>query len=98
MKELLLSRLGRDLQTAEWADDERLVVYDEGTGETLLLNPVDWAALTAFRADETEVSFETWGRRVAADLDVSADEEFLQYLAALVRQLEDVGLVRCSPA
>jgi len=91
-----INRNTKNVMSAEWADDDFVVLFDEHSGETLKLNLVERTAFDCLDAFAGQVGFEPWVHRVARELDVPADEEFRSYLSSFIEQLEQLGLVHCN--
>ena len=71
--------------------DDEFVVYNSGSGDTHLLDPVAAEALQNLEQESADLS-ELAGR-VAASLKIQADSEFSAYLEQLLSDLYKLGLI-----
>lgn len=79
-----------------WEKADECVVYDDKTGETLLLNPLEWIAVSLLLATEDEFAFHDWVAQVAGELTIESVDQVAVYLESLATQLSDVGFLSIS--
>ncbi len=80
---------GFDLHWCSWGDES--IVYNDGSGDTHLLSPVDAEALKSLQ--QAPANIPELAERIASALNIEADDEFFFYLETLLTQLEKLGLI-----
>jgi hypothetical protein len=93
-----IRRLSGTLEMAQWDEEDDVVVFDPTSGETVLLNLVDWTAFSALDPREGPVPLAEWTERITKELDSADVPELGVYVEGLSQQLEDVGLCRRGTA
>ncbi len=74
--------------------DDEWIVFDQGSGQTHLMNPVTAAALMQF--DTQCLSFQQLLDKVAADMSVTTSSELASALSSAVEQLVGLGLLESA--
>ena len=82
-------RDGDQLRWRCW-DDEH-VVFDPLSGDTHVLNEI--AALALKRLDAGALDCSDLSERIAAELDLQADEAMFRHMERLLLKFEDLGLI-----
>lgn len=76
--------------------DDEWVVFDQGSGQTHLMNPVQAATLMQF--DARPLSFEQLLDRVAADMSTLPHSDLASAVSLAIEQLLGLGLLESEPA
>lgn len=76
---------------AEWETEELSVFFHEGSGETLLLNPLGALILKAI--GNGEASTDMLARLAARNFDLPLDEKLLSTIQMALHTFEQKGLV-----
>lgn len=82
------------LRWRDWGDES--VIFNAATGATHLLNLVDRQVVILLAADRTLTSPEIV-QNLAQALEIDADTALEEYVATLLPQLEQVGLIESVP-
>ena len=77
------------LLSRRWGDET--VVYNPASGQTHLLDLVSGEGLSCLQ--DSSLDLGTLCERMAGRLDIENDAELRQYVASLLSQLEELGLV-----
>lgn len=72
------------------------MVFDRGSGQTHLINPVSAATLMQFGAQS--LSFEQLLDRVAADMSLTNSSELASAVSTAIEQLVGLGLLESASA
>lgn len=76
--------------------DDEWVVFDQGSGQTHLMHPIQAATLMQFGAQP--LSFEQLLDKVAADMPTIATSDLASALSLAIDQLVGLGLLESKPA
>jgi hypothetical protein len=79
---------------AEWEDEEASVFFHQGSGETLLLNPLGAYLLKTICSEG--ISIEKLAHRTARYFDLPVDKALLGTINMSLRTFEQKGLVLSS--
>jgi PqqD family protein of HPr-rel-A system len=71
--------------------DQQSVVFDTRSGDIHLLDPVAADVLRCLKAAAT--SFDELSQRFRGSLGLDSERELSEYLAKLVRELDELGLI-----
>jgi len=82
------------LRWRDWGDES--VTFNPASGATHLLNLVDRQVVLVLASDRTMASPEIV-QKVAQALEIDADTALEEYVATLLPQLEQVGLIESVP-
>ena len=81
---------------ADWADEEESVFFHQGSGETLLLNPLGAFLLKTIAA--APISTKALAQRAATRFDLSADQSLATAIGASLHVFAQKGLIfRSAP-
>lgn len=78
------------LQWRNW--DDEFVVYNSGSGDTHLLDPVAAKALQSLEQESADLS--KLVDRVSGSMEIEPDTEFSAYLEQLLSDLHKLGLIQ----
>ncbi|MDP2370731.1 HPr-rel-A system PqqD family peptide chaperone [Rhodoferax sp.] len=83
-----------DLHWRCW--DNEWVLFDQGSGQTHLINPISAGTLMQFGAQS--LSFQQLLDKVATDMSLTTGPELASAVSQAVEQLVGLGLLESAPA